>query len=199
MPNMGLTPEIAHVVLRWMWMAWLLCWLLLGLDTKAVKRKERRIERLMHLVPLGVATLLIFRHPPSDSWRAAQWLPVTSATLAAGLALTLAGLLFSVWARLTLGGNWSATVTIKAEHELVGRGPYRAIRHPIYTGVLMALLGSAVMRGQAGAFVGMAVALGTFWLKARREERFLREEFGASFEEHTRRTGMFLPHLAPRS
>jgi protein-S-isoprenylcysteine O-methyltransferase Ste14 len=112
-----------------------------------------------------------------------------------GLALTAVGVGISVWARLSLGSNWSGVVTLKKDHQLVRTGLYRWIRHPIYTGILLAMVGTAMIAANLRACLAVVLALVTLYFKARREERFLREEFGASFEEHSRRTGMFLPRL----
>jgi protein-S-isoprenylcysteine O-methyltransferase Ste14 len=109
--------------------------------------------------------------------------------------LTALGVGTSIWARLSLGANWSGVVTLKKEHELVRKGLYRWIRHPIYTGILVGFIGTAMIRGHLGGWLGFAIVWLTFYFKARREERFLRQEFGEGFEEHARQTGMFLPRL----
>jgi len=85
---------------------------------------------------------------------------------------------------------------LKENHELIRSGPYRSIRHPIYTGILLALLGTAVQIGQVRSLLAFVVAWLCFYFKARREESFLREEFGDRFAEHIGRTGMFLPRLS---
>jgi protein-S-isoprenylcysteine O-methyltransferase Ste14 len=110
-----------------------------------------------------------------------------------GLALTALGVGISIWARLSLGSNWSGMVTLKNDHVLVRKGLYRWIRHPIYTGILLGMVGTAMIRGRLGSSIGVGIVLAAFYFKARREERFLREEFGSGFEEHSRHTGMFLP------
>jgi protein-S-isoprenylcysteine O-methyltransferase Ste14 len=107
---------------------------------------------------------------------------------------TAAGVAFAIWARTILADNWSADVSIRTGHELISRGPYKSIRHPIYTGMLLALAGSALARGELRGLLAVAIALTAFYFKARKEERWLQQEFGASFDEHARRTGMFLPH-----
>ena len=109
---------------------------------------------------------------------------------------TILGLLFAVWARLTLGSNWSGTVTIKTNHQLIRRGPYRWIRHPIYTGMLAALLATAIAQGLLSGLVGFAFVFLALYRKARREEKFLAQEFGEAFTEHRQYTGMFLPRFS---
>ena len=106
---------------------------------------------------------------------------------------TILGLLFSVWARLALGTNWSGRVSIKADHQLLRGGPYRFIRHPIYTGMLTALLAMAVTQQLASGLLGFVIILFARYRKALREESFLSQEFGEAFTDHRQHTGMFLP------
>lgn len=107
--------------------------------------------------------------------------------------MTALGVGISIWARVTLGANWSGLVTLKKGHELIRKGLYRRVRHPIYTGILTSFLGTELIRGHLRGWLGFAIVLASFYFKALREERFLQQEFGAGFEEHARQTGMFLP------
>ena len=100
---------------------------------------------------------------------------------------------FSRW--IITRANWSGTVTIKSGHNLIRRGPYRWIRHPIYTGILLSFLGTILLQGEVRAFLGFVFVLLALYRKAKREERFLSEEFGEGFAEHAKHTGMFLPRL----
>jgi len=113
-----------------------------------------------------------------------------------GVAIVAAGIAICFWARWHLGSNWSGTVTLKEGHELIRTGPYRTIRHPIYTGILLAIFGTAVQIGQVRGFLAFVIAWASFYVKARREESFLTEEFGDRFAEHIQRTGMFLPRFS---
>jgi len=108
-------------------------------------------------------------------------------------AAVAAGVAIAFWARWHLGANWSGVVTLKEGHELIRTGPYRTIRHPIYTGILLAMLGSAIAVGEIRGLLAVAIAWLSFYTKARREESLLTQEFGERFAEHLRRTGMFLP------
>ena len=119
----------------------------------------------------------------------------SAAVLWAGVLVTGLGVGISVWARLSLGANWSGMVALKKEHELVRTGLYRRIRHPIYTGILVAFLGTELIEGHARGLLGFVILWLSFYFKARREENFLRQEFGEGFKEHARHTGMFLPKL----
>ena len=175
----------------WLWMTLAGVWLVLWFGTKSAKKSESPWERVQHLIPLVIGFWLLF----GRSWDGlnTRLAPDVPAVLWAGLALTAAGVAISVWARVSLGTNWSGVVTLKEGHELIRKGLYRWIRHPIYSGLLLAMIGTAIVRGRARGWVGFLIVLAAYYFKARREENYLRQEFGEKFEEHTRNTGMFLP------
>src|SRR5690348_17143447 len=178
------------------WLAFLAYWILSAGKLKATKRRESPAERLGHILPMVLAFYLLFNDAASFGWLAHPILPFSSALGAVGLALTFAGAAVAVWARWHLGENCSGSVTLKAGHELIRTGPYRFIRHPIYTGILLAAVGTALALDEWRGVISCAIVLITFYFKARREERFLSEEFGSGFDEHSRHTGMFLPRLS---
>jgi protein-S-isoprenylcysteine O-methyltransferase Ste14 len=120
----------------------------------------------------------------------------SNALAIAGLCLTIAGLAFAAWARDLLGRNWSGRVIIQSGHELVTAGPYAYVRHPLYTGLLIAMFGTALISSQLGSVVGLPLALGFFMLKAQREERILEAEFGAAYATYRAQTGGLLPRFA---
>ena len=123
-------------------------------------------------------------------------MPASPITEWTGVVLTAAGVAIAIWARWHLGANWSGVVTLKEGHELIRTGPYRTIRHPIYTGILLALFGTAVAVGEVRGLLAVAIAWASFYWKARREEAFLTQEFGEKFGAHAKQTGMFLPKIA---
>jgi len=100
-----------------------------------------------------------------------------------------------VWARVHLGGNWSGIVTLKEDHELVRRGPYRWVRHPIYSGLLLAIAGSAVVRGEWRGFLALAIAFAALWRKLKLEERWLGETFGEQYAAYRRRVSALIPFV----
>ena len=109
-------------------------------------------------------------------------------------ALVVAGLAFAWWARLHLGSLWSSSVTKKADHRIVDTGPYRLVRHPIYTGFLLSIAATAGQLGTAYAVAGVLFFVAGFWIKARLEERFLRVELGeGDYDAYRRRVPMLLP------
>lgn len=175
------------------WSLLLFVWLALWVGMKRAKRLETPWEMLQHALPVIFGFWLLFGSLGNWGWLNYRLLPNVPATWITGLALTACGVGLGIWARLTLGANWSGVVTLKKDHELICTGLYRWIRHPIYSGILLAMIGTALIKGHLRGWLGFAVVLATFYFKARREEDFLRQEFGQGFEEHARNTGMFLP------
>ena len=162
---------------------------------KPTLRSESILSRAVHIM-LGCAAVLLvwepsigrgflgYRLTPSAGWVA--WL---------GLALTMGGCAFAVWARATLGSNWSSTVTVKQDHELILRGPYAAVRHPIYSGFLLALTGTAIAVGEIRAFIGLGLAFIAFLLKSAAEEKFMREEFSTQYAQYSQRVRRLIPFV----
>lgn len=176
--------------------SWLLLaayWLFAALGAKRPAKKENPVERLLHIAFLAVGFFLIYGGAFRFGVLSRRFLPDELRVAWAGAVLTFLGVLFAIWARFTIGKEWSAEVQIKEGHQLIRSGPYAHIRHPIYTGLLLALCGTAVAIGEYRAIVGVALFLFGFIRKAKKEERFLAGEFGPAFDEHRRHTGFFLP------
>ena len=112
-----------------------------------------------------------------------------------GLTLVFVGAAFAGLARLALGSNWSARARIRAAHTLSTSGPYRIVRHPIYSGLLLSFLGTAIILGQARGYLGFVIAFLTWLFKSRREDRMLAHRFGADFTEYRRRTKALIPGI----
>ncbi|GAC1684236.1 MAG: hypothetical protein PVS2B2_23290 [Candidatus Acidiferrum sp.] len=129
-------------------------------------------------------------------WLGARFVTFSVAVGIAGLGMTAAGVALAIWARWHIGRNWSAVVSIRADHELIGTGPYRTMRHPIYTGGLLALAGTGLLVGEVRVLVAFGIAWMEFYLKARKEETWLAREFGEKFIVHAKKTGMFLPRFS---
>jgi protein-S-isoprenylcysteine O-methyltransferase Ste14 len=179
-----------------LWMIFCLYWLVSALNRKKTKRRESVGQRLGYLLPLVVAFYLLYRPQFADGWLATRFVPDTVQVAWIGVAIMACGVTIACWARFHLGANWSGVVTLKEGHELIRTGPYRTIRHPIYTGILLAFLGNVLALGQVRGLIGLLIIWLSFYLKARREESFLAQEFGARFNQHTQHTGMFLPKFS---
>jgi protein-S-isoprenylcysteine O-methyltransferase Ste14 len=177
------------------WVAWLVYWWASARNVKPTRRHESFGSRLAHIVPLGVAAwLLAMPTLPGDAL-SGRLLPRTLTVYLIGTAITAVGLGFSVWARAHLGRNWSGTVTLKEDHELVRGGPYRFVRHPIYTGLLVAFAGSAVARGEWRGVLAVAIAFIALWRKLKLEERWLEETFGEAYARYRSEVPALVPFL----
>jgi protein-S-isoprenylcysteine O-methyltransferase Ste14 len=179
-----------------LWILFGVYWLVSAFKRKKTKQRESWTQRFPYVLPLVVAFYLLSRPEAHYGWLGARFVPASDAAGWVGVLLTAAGVAIAFWARWHLGSNWSGVVTLKEGHELIRSGPYRTIRHPIYTGILLALLGTAVAVGEVRGLLALAIAWLSFYIKARREESFLTQEFGPGFAEHRRHTGMFLPHFS---
>lgn len=179
-----------------LWILFGLYWLVSALKWKKTKLRETWMQRSRYMFPLIGAWYLLARPEAHYGWLGTRFVPAQPAVEWIGVLLTAAGVAVAFWARWHLGTNWSGVVTLKEGHELIRTGPYRAIRHPIYTGILLGLLGTAIARGEVRGLLAVAVAWLSFYVKARREESFLIHEFGEKFEAHVKQTGMFLPKIA---
>jgi protein-S-isoprenylcysteine O-methyltransferase Ste14 len=121
---------------------------------------------------------------------------VADALRMVGLVLVVAGVAFSLWAIATLGRHYDLVIEIHRDHELVRDGPYSLARHPVYTGLLIHFLGACLATGNllliAGTLLGTIPAL---LIRARAEERLLRERFGAEYDRYAKDVGMLAPFL----
>ncbi|MBV9269207.1 MAG: isoprenylcysteine carboxylmethyltransferase family protein [Acidobacteriaceae bacterium] len=107
----------------------------------------------------------------------------------------MAGIIFDLWARFVLGRNWSGTVTVKQDHELVQSGPYGVVRHPIYSGFLLALAGTVIAQGDVGAFLGLVLATLALRLKSLTEEAFMTQQFGSQYTTYKRTVKALIPFV----
>jgi len=175
------------------WTVLCLYWMLSALRTEPVRSRESLGQWLGYVLPLALGVTLLFNPRAHYSWLGRRFAPDTIAV--AGIVLTAAGVALAMWARLVPGENWSAAVSIRKNQELIRMGPYCIMRHAIYTGMLLGLLGTAVVVGEVRSLLALFIlGLGSH-LKARKEEVFRLREFGAGFEVHAKHTGMFLPRV----
>lgn len=177
-----------------LWLAWVAYWMIAAAGAKKTARRESVSSRLTHIAPLAIAVLLIIS-PHQANILFARLLPRSAFVDLAGLALVAAGLAFAVWARLHLGHNWSGTVTLKHDHELIRTGPYALVRNPIYTGLLVAFLGTALSLGEWRGLAALALAAIAFVRKIAIEEDFLSGVFGAAFARYRTEVPALIPFV----
>jgi len=185
-----------HLILG-LWCAWALYWCITALRTKTTVRRESSGSRLAYVVP-GIAGGVLLGWPLRAGWLAARLWPRSLTAYWIGLALLCAGLAFAAWARRELGRNWSGAVTVKEGHELIRSGPYALVRHPIYTGLITALAGTAVTIGALHALLGVAIVVSALLGKLRTEEVFMREAFPAEYPRYAAQVPALLPFTKPR-
>jgi protein-S-isoprenylcysteine O-methyltransferase Ste14 len=178
-----------------LWMALLLVWVVSALRTKRTIQSQSSAWQLLYTAILVAGVYLIFAKQSGIPWLDRQLFPVTVPIALAGLLAVLMGVAFSIWARLMLGDNWSNRVTVKENHTLVRRGPYRIVRHPIYSGILLGMLGSAIQRGGIRCFAGVLVCGFSFWLKTRVEERFMVQSFGEEYLQYRHQVKALAPFI----
>lgn len=176
-----------------LWIAWLVYWWISARDVKCTMRSEPLRSRLLHIVPLSIAAILLIGVSARASWFTRRLIPWAPWQFWVAALVTAAGLLFTVWARMHLGRNWSGLVTIKEDHELVTSGPYAWVRHPIYTGLLAAFIACGFARGDWRGVVAVAIAIAALWRKLRLEEQWMRERFGESYAAYARRVPALVP------
>jgi len=178
-----------------MWLTYVAYWWAMAAHVKETKQRESVWPRLPRQILLICAILLLALPRIPLPFLSARFLPLGDWSFWTGAAITAAGLLFSVWARRHLGANWSQAVTLKQDHELITSGPYALVRHPIYTGLLLALLGSALARGEWRGLLAVLIVFGVLWQKLRLEETFMRNQFGESYEAYSRRVTALVPYI----
>jgi protein-S-isoprenylcysteine O-methyltransferase Ste14 len=185
-------------VIRTAWIVWIVWWVVAATRLNPMKQREPAREWVLRWVLMIVAFELLFRRGPELPTLNRRFIPHDQLIVQIGAAITCIGLAFSIWARQHIGRYWSGSVSIRADHQLIRTGPYSRIRHPIYTGILLALAGTVLADGHFRAIVAFLIILGGLSWKARQEEALLTREFGPAFEEHKRLTGFFLPRLSRR-
>jgi len=188
-------PTVYRYLFPAMWFAWAVYWWISSRAVKATVQRESPTSRFAYIVPLIAAGYLLAARSVRVPFLDERFVARSPWTFGVASALTAAGLLFAVWARRHLGANWSGTVTIKQGHELIVTGPYAFVRHPIYTGLLVAIAGSALAVGEWRGVAAIALAALSFAMKLRLEERFMEQQFGDAYREYRRRVPALVPFI----
>jgi len=178
-----------------MWGAYLVYWWAKSTNVKETERKESMPSRLIRFASILTAVVLLGIRSIPLGLLDERFLPMGVTGFWIGAGFTLIGLLFSVWARNHLGNNWSQVVAIKEGHQLITSGPYAFVRHPIYSGLLLGFVGSAVALGQWRGLLAVALVFGVLRSKLRLEEKWLRVQFGDSYDSYCRRVRALVPYV----
>jgi protein-S-isoprenylcysteine O-methyltransferase Ste14 len=178
-----------------LWLAWIAYWLISAAGNKATVRRESLRSRLGYMPPLWLGLFLLIHQRWQIGWLIERVVQPAVLFVPLGALLLVLGLGFSVWARVHLGGNWSAIVTLKKDHELIRTGPYRWVRHPIYTGLLLGILGSAIALGQWRGLLALACMTFGFIRKIHLEERWLGEAFSPRYDLYKKEVSALIPGI----
>ena len=187
--------DFERVLLSILWLSWLVYWLAAAQRAAPNKRIETLLEGASYRIPLAIGVFL------TVFWWKPLFLRIpalgTPSPLAAGIGLvfTVAGLCFAVWARMHLGEYWSGRITLKENHRVIQTGPYALVRHPIYSGLILALFGTAIILGTVWAFAGFAFLLISLVRKLEIEETWLCAQFGAEYEAYRNRVKALIPRF----
>jgi protein-S-isoprenylcysteine O-methyltransferase Ste14 len=177
------------------WIAFLLYWQIKAAHTKTTLRLEPATSRILRALAFLIVIVLLSTNRIPLPWLYRQLWPTGIWPFWVGAAFTVGGLLFAIWARVHLGRNWSRSVTIKQDHNLITTGPYSLVRHPIYTGILTGFLGTAIAMSQVRGVIVVVLVFLVFWAKFRMEEEWMRSQFGETYAAYAHQTAALVPYL----
>jgi protein-S-isoprenylcysteine O-methyltransferase Ste14 len=188
--------SLAGNVVRTCWVLFFVVWIVASISTKRAVYRETPGRRMRYSLLLVVAYFLLLNPGLLPYPFDLRLIPCTNTIAWVCTILCLAGLMFCVWARATLGRNWSGTITLKEDHELIERGPYRIVRHPIYTGLLVMYLATAILSGRTGGLIlGVPMVFASFWIKLRDEEKIMLQQFPEQYAAYQQRTARIIPFI----
>ncbi len=177
------------------WATFHIYWQIGSHNVKLSEQTEpRRTFILRSVLLLAAVALLVFYGIPLGFFDR-EIFPYPSICWWAGAVITIAGLIFSGWARQRLGRNWSVVVSIKTNHELVTDGPYAMVRHPLYTGLLLGFLGSVIALDKWRGMLSFILVFAIFWNKLRLEEKWMLAHFGSEYEKYSKCVARLVPFI----
>jgi protein-S-isoprenylcysteine O-methyltransferase Ste14 len=189
------TYPLALNIISACWILFAIIWLLAAFATKQSVYQESRAQRLRYVTPILVGGFLLAKgHRLSDPLDL-RVIPHVDALAWTGVVLCIAGLAFCIWARFTLGRNWSGVVTLKGGHELITRGPYALVRHPIYTGLLTMFVATVIVLGHVAGIIAMPLVFVSIWIKLRYEEKLMLQKFPDEYAAYQRRVKRLIPFI----
>jgi protein-S-isoprenylcysteine O-methyltransferase Ste14 len=189
------TYPLALNIISVCWTLFAVIWLLAAFATKQSVYRESTVQRLRYTIPILLGGFLLAKgHRLSDplDYRV---IPHVEALAWSGVVLCIAGLAFCIWARFTLGRNWSGVVTLKGGHELITSGPYALVRHPIYTGLLTMFVGTVIVLGHVAGIIAMPFVFGSLWIKLRYEEKLMLKQFPSEYATYQQRVKRLIPFI----
>jgi protein-S-isoprenylcysteine O-methyltransferase Ste14 len=177
------------------WIAFAIYWTISARGLKRTAERERLWVRFLHMLVTFTGFFLLFSRKVHLGLLNHAFIAADGPIRETGVLITWIGVGIAIWARRHIGKNWSGLVTLKQDHQLVCTGPYRWVRHPIYTGLLLAVLGTALVLGEWRGILALAMLIAAHTLKARREEALMVRHFGSVYEDYKRQTGFLIPGI----
>lgn len=181
--------------IRLAWFVLVLVWTVAGVSAKRTIRAEAISSRLTHIAILTLAVALLFLPSARIGILRLRLLPQSRVVSIVGCICTWIGIAFAIWARYYLGRNWSAIVTIKQDHKLIRTGPYAFVRHPIYSGLLLAMVGTALEARELGGFVSVVITFLSWSCKCAIEEAFLLDRFHGAYALYRQEVSALIPFV----
>jgi protein-S-isoprenylcysteine O-methyltransferase Ste14 len=185
-------PTIRMLVSAAIWVVMIVYWNISARNIRPIARAEDAKSTQRRQLLLNLAILMLFVPVPGLT---RQFLAPTTAAVAIGFTVQAGSALFYFWTKQYLGRFWSSAVAIMKDHQLVRTGPYRLIRHPLYTAMLGMFFGTAIVSGQYHALIGAGLGIFAYWGKIRIEERALGEAFGGEYDDYKRHSRALIPWL----
>jgi protein-S-isoprenylcysteine O-methyltransferase Ste14 len=182
-------------ICSFLWMTFFVLWMGAALFTKRAAERISWRRTLYYGIPVALGYYLMFSWRFDIAWLQHRLFQRTGVVDWVAIVITVAGMAFATWARAYLGRNWSSAPMLREHHELIRSGPYRLVRHPIYTGIIVAMMGTFLANGKVRGALAVVLVWLAWTIKSRMEEEFMVRNFGAEYEDYRRTTGAVFPRL----
>jgi protein-S-isoprenylcysteine O-methyltransferase Ste14 len=187
--------EVFRFLVEFPWIVFVIYWIIGAMKTRVTRDKEPFTSRSAVLLIEILGYLLVFSGSTGIGILATRFIPRTMTSAVLGVVFTWTGIGLAVWARFHLAEYWSARITIKEDHQLIRTGPYSHLRHPIYSGLILATIGTALVIDEWRCVLGVCLVMVGYCFKASREETMLARQFGDAFREHQKHAGFLIPRF----
>ncbi|MFZ2804163.1 MAG: isoprenylcysteine carboxylmethyltransferase family protein [Patescibacteria group bacterium] len=176
------------------WIAFFAYWAIKAPSAKKTVERQSLSQRFIVTASLVLSFIILEGAVPVAALNI-RLIPETAAWGIIGCVVCAVGLAVAIWARYTLGTNWSGIVTFKENHELITNGPYAYVRHPIYTGLLLMIIGTGLVFGRANGLVAFVVCLAGFWYKLSIEEKLMTKHFPDTYPAYKKKVKALIPFV----
>jgi protein-S-isoprenylcysteine O-methyltransferase Ste14 len=187
--------SLAKIIMNACWGIFFVTWVVAAIFTKRTVYRESGGQRLLYIVPIIIGWFLVFRGRRLPYPFNVSVIPRSDGVLVVAAILCVCGFAFCLWARAVLGRNWSGTVTLKEGHELIVRGPYRLVRHPIYTGLLAMIIATVIQQGHIAGIIGLVLVFVSLWIKLSEEEQVMLKQFPDQYAAYQQRVRRLIPFV----